>query len=233
MDRALEKLIGELCDNIELKKAIIEKDYEEAISIVQEEYNIYNVYIVDEFSFFDVIYNAIKEEDVTMLEELIASSVNLYMYNLIANLLKYFAIISEDASKKEDWEITECYLTDRFSLEKINNLSDEDIKWAAREILELKDKKYFKAEAIREVLKMPIEDDDTNLQIKFVESLIHSNALTYWPLVIGILKGNLDEFMEEYAAMKALREEFYNIQKPYEHETRQLLLNLERISLKN
>ena len=80
---------------------------------------------------------------------------------------------------------------------------------------------------------MPIEDDDTNLQIKFVESLIHSNALTYWPLVIGILKGNLDEFMEEYAAMKALREEFYNIQKPYEHETRQLLLNLERISLKN
>ena len=43
MDRALEKLIGELCDNIELKKAIIEKDYEEAISIVQEEYNIYNV----------------------------------------------------------------------------------------------------------------------------------------------------------------------------------------------
>jgi len=233
MDRALEKLIGELCDNIELKKAIIEKDYEEAISIVQEEYNIYNVYIVDEFSFFDVIYNAIKEEDVTMLEELIASSVNLYMYNLIANLLKYFAIISEDASKKEDWEITECYLTDRFSLEKINNLSDEDIKWAAREILELKDKKYFKAEAIREVLKMPIEDDDTNLQIKYVESLIHSNALTYWPLVIGILKGNLDEFMEEYAAMKALREEFYNIQKPYEHETRQLLLNLERISLKN
>lgn len=231
MDRALQKLIGEMCDSKQIVKAMAEKDYDGIYEVLMELYEEHSILLTDEFSLFDIVYEAIKNENINDMVEIIKMCITLYKFNLISYIVEYFEKMEEDDTLKYNNSFQDKYLFNRLTLNRLNDITEEEVLNAAENIILLSDENYSKAEAIHIVLNMPIMDEDYNALLRYSESLIHQNQLTYFNLVLGVIYNKLDAFMEEFHVMKALREEFNRISSAHEQNLINQLNDLKRIKL--
>lgn len=231
MDRALQKLIGEMCDSKQIVKAMAEKDYDGIYEVLMELYEEHSILLTDEFSLFNMVYEAIKTENINDMVEIIKMCITLYKFNLIGYIVEYFEKMEEDNTLKHNNSFQDKYLFNRLNLIRLNDITEEDVLNAAENIILLSDENYSKAKAIHIVLNMPIMDEDYNYLLRYSESLIHQNQLTYFSLVLGVIYNKLDVFMEEFHVMKALREEFNRISSAHEQDLISELNDLKRIKL--
>lgn len=212
MDKKLFKQLTEIIPSVDFKNQLKMNDLEAARVVVSCIYDETDPFL-NEFTLFDEIYYGLQSNDFDNLIILLETSKILFMLDLIITILDYLATDLKNLSKESRKAREDLYLQSRFFLSYLDNLDENFAIKTIKEMQKLLACSNEKAEIVGEMVINSLSSNHELLS-GCIEELIHNNEITYRDLMLGIIKGDLKPFVEQFQLVEFLRRKYSEVTYP-------------------
>lgn len=229
MEKKVIDAINYIVPSKKLKEALAFLDYEDAACIIQELLD--NFVAFDRFTLFDMLLEAIKENDSKKVVEVILLSESAFKLSLAYEIVSFNDNLAKGFNM--DYEETEIYNEDISLIVRVFELENIDYYIFAKKLLSLKDDRFELAEAIEKVFDMRVIGTDVDKVLSaHLEALIDGNEITCVDIMHAVLDNDAKTLMEKVMAIKALREFFYDYKSIETYFLKEKIDNMLSIGLK-
>ena len=212
MEKNALKLIYQVCPKQQLMEALCCKDYDTGVAVLNEEFTKVD-FLRNTFTIFDELSKGLESDSSIPIIRFIQKCIKEYSYLLAMDTINTLFNIDKDGLTEEE-QIDEAFdleLCTRY-LSRITTIDSKQVTEFANKILTMKNKKYPKVRALKQVFGMPYKGEDVRKDlVKIVEDLIYGGEVTVYTVCEAMIDDKPDNLMEQMAIIRYLRELYHSL----------------------